>query len=39
MVGALTGLMWLRVGTGGRQMFHSLTDPTQLPIEAYLLLR
>jgi len=22
-----------------QQMFHSLTDPTQLPIEAYLLFR
>jgi len=39
MVGALTGLIYLRVGTGGRQIFHSRTDPTQLPIEAYLLLR
>jgi len=35
---ALTGLICLKVGTGGRQMFRSRTDPTQLPIEAYLLL-
>jgi hypothetical protein len=39
MVGALTGLICLRVGTGGRQLFHSRTDPTQQPIKAYLLLR
>jgi len=35
----LTGLICLRVGTGGRQMLHSRTDPTQLPIEAYFLPR
>jgi len=35
----LTGLICLRVGTGGRHMFNSRTDPTQLPIEAYLLLQ
>jgi len=38
-VGALTGLICLRVGKDGRQMLHSRTDHTQLPIEIYLLLR
>ena len=36
---ALTGLISLRVGTRGRQMFHSRNDPTQLPIEANILLQ
>jgi len=31
---ALAGLICLRLGTGGRQTFHSRTDPTQMRIEA-----